>query len=134
MFCLCHVLPYSIKRNYTKSPHHIRSLRSLRFIKKSTFNVAGNLVIDRKIHVPKRIWYLSPKSKTRQCARSRGGTRAVFYPLIGLANIITKSLRHGNRFAAQVRRRYFSKGEKRRPEICLRFAGYPSWGCGFFLE
>ena len=34
-------------------------------------------------------------------------------------------LRHGNRFAARVRRRYFSEGEKRRPETRLRFAG---WG------
>ena len=33
-------------------------------------------------------------------------------------------LRHGNRFAARVRRRYFSEGEKRRPEMRLRFAGY----------
>ena len=33
-------------------------------------------------------------------------------------------LRHGNRFVARVRRRYFSEGEKRRPEMRLRFAGY----------
>ena len=33
-------------------------------------------------------------------------------------------LRHGNRFAARVRRCYFSEGEKRRPEMCLLFAGY----------
>ena len=31
-----------------------------------------------------------------------------------------KVLRHGNHFAARVRRRYFSKGEKRRPEMRLR--------------
>ena len=35
-----------------------------------------------------------------------------------------KVLRHGNRFVARVRRRYFSDGEKRRPEMRLRFAGY----------
>ena len=35
-----------------------------------------------------------------------------------------KVLRHGNRFVARVRRRYFSEGEKRRPEMRLRFAGY----------
>ena len=35
-----------------------------------------------------------------------------------------KVLRHRNRFAARVRRRYFSEGEKGRPEIRLRFAGY----------
>ena len=29
-----------------------------------------------------------------------------------------------NRFAARVRRRCFSEGEKRRPEMRLRFAGY----------
>ena len=34
-----------------------------------------------------------------------------------------KFLRHGNRLAARVRRRYFSEGEKRRPEMRLRFAG-----------
>ena len=34
-----------------------------------------------------------------------------------------KVSRHGNRFAARVRRRYFSEGEKRRPEIRLLFAG-----------
>ena len=33
-------------------------------------------------------------------------------------------LRHGNRFPARVRRRYFSEGEKRRPEMRLRFADY----------
>ena len=33
-------------------------------------------------------------------------------------------LRQGNRLVAHVRRRYFSEGEKRRPEIRLRFAGY----------
>ena len=32
-----------------------------------------------------------------------------------------KVLRHGNRFAAPVRGRYFSEGEKRRPEIRLMF-------------
>ena len=35
-----------------------------------------------------------------------------------------KVLRHGNRFAARVRRRYFSEGEKRRTEMRLLFAGY----------
>ena len=33
-------------------------------------------------------------------------------------------LRHGNRFVARVRRRYFSEGEKRRPEMRLLFADY----------
>ena len=35
-----------------------------------------------------------------------------------------KVLRHGNRFAARVRRRYFSEGERWPPEIRLLFAGY----------
>ena len=35
-----------------------------------------------------------------------------------------KVLPHGNRFAARVCGRYFSEGEKRRPEIRLRFARY----------
>ena len=42
-------------------------------------------------------------------------------------------LRHGNRLAARVRRRYFSEGEKRRPEMRLRFAGYRNaWYSGYF--
>ena len=44
-------------------------------------------------------------------------------------------LRHGNRFVARVRRRYFSEGEKRRPEMRLRFAGYTHLGSkGFFWD
>ena len=35
-----------------------------------------------------------------------------------------KFSRHGNRFAARVRRCYFSEGEKRRPEMRLLLAGY----------
>ena len=35
-----------------------------------------------------------------------------------------KVWRHGNRFAARVCRRYFSKGKKRRPEMHLLVAGY----------
>ena len=35
-----------------------------------------------------------------------------------------KVWRHGNRFAARVCRRYFSEGEKRRPEMHLLVAGY----------
>ena len=35
-----------------------------------------------------------------------------------------KVLRHGNSFAARVRRRYFSEGEKRGLEICLLFTGW----------
>ena len=35
-----------------------------------------------------------------------------------------KVLRHGNRFAARVGRRYFSEGKKGRPEMRLLFAGY----------
>ena len=44
--------------------------------------------------------------------------------LIWLAIIKTKGLTSRNRFAARVRRCYFSEGEKRRPEIRLLFAGY----------
>ena len=42
-----------------------------------------------------------------------------------------KVLRHGNRFVARVRRRYFSEGEKRRPEMRLRFAGYLNCSLSF---
>ena len=40
-----------------------------------------------------------------------------------------KVLRHGNRFAARVRKRYFSEEEKRWPEIRLLFAGYHQIWC-----
>ena len=43
-FCLCQVLPYFIMSE-TKGPHHIHSLRSSCFIKKSAFNDAGNFVM-----------------------------------------------------------------------------------------
>ena len=71
----------------TKGPHHIHSLRSSCFI--NSIQRRGKPCYDREIHIPKRIW--SPKSKTRQRAMSRGVTRAVFYPLIWLANEETKA-------------------------------------------
>ena len=40
-----------------------------------------------------------------------------------------KVLRHGNRLAAWVRRRYFLERKKRRPEIRQRFAGYKKVRC-----
>ena len=44
MFCLCYVLLYFVKRDQ-KGRNHIHSIRSICFIKKSAFNVAGNLVM-----------------------------------------------------------------------------------------
>ena len=38
-------------------------------------------------------------------------------------SLAKKVLRHGNRFDAGVRKRYFLEGEKRRPEIRLPFVG-----------
>ena len=104
-FVYFYVTYYRVLWNETKDPHHIHSLRSRCFTKKSAFNVAGNLLVKRReMHVPL-------KSKTRQRATSRTVTWAVFYPLIWLA--------------ARVRRRFFfSEEEKRRPEIRLRLAGY----------
>ena len=64
--------------------------------------------------------------QTRQRARSRGVTRAASYPLIWLVNIKTKGLTSRKSFCCSgSQARYFSEGEKRRPEIRLRFAGYP---------
>ena len=40
-----YVTYYRILQNETKGPHYIHSLRSSCFIKKSAFNVAGNLVM-----------------------------------------------------------------------------------------
>ena len=53
----------------------------------------------------------------RRHATSRGREESLelcFYPLFRLVFDKTKGLRHRNRLAAQVRRRYFSGGEKRR--------------------
>ena len=52
----------------------------------------------------------------RSCEKSR--------ELVPKPWLAKKVLRHGNRFAARVRRRYFSEGERWPPEIRLLFAGY----------
>ena len=85
---LCHVLPYFIKRNQrlTSSIHSFRC----RLRKEVSIQRRRKPCYSREIDVLKRIWWLSPKSKTRQHARSRGVTWAVFYPLIWLANIKTE--------------------------------------------
>ena len=72
-----------------------------------------------KFTVPKRIWSeVSPK--TLQRARSHSSC-ILSFNLIGQHQnkrfCVTE-----NRFAARVRRRYFSEGEKRRPEMRLLFA------------
>ena len=56
-------------------------------------------------------------------ARPREVLRVSSLILRAKLSLAKKVLRHGNRFAARVHRRYFSEGEKRRPEIRLRFAG-----------
>ena len=69
---------------YHKGSHHIHSLRSSCFTKTSAVNVAGNLVMVVKFTF-QSVFGNSPKSKTLQCARSRGFTRAVTpsFDLIG---------------------------------------------------
>ena len=73
-FCLCHVLPYFIKRNQRPTSHTQ--------LKKQLLHKEVSIQRRRK---PCYGFEIQPKSKTLQRARSRGVTRAVFYPLISLA-------------------------------------------------
>ena len=66
----------------------------------------------RETHVPKRIWLLSPKSKTRQRAMSRGVTQAVFYPLVWLANDKTKGFASRKSFCRSGSRTLFFGGRE----------------------
>ena len=76
-----------------------------------------------EMHVAKRIWLRSPKYKTRH-ARGREESLELYSILWSdWPTSKQKVSRHGNHFAARVRRRYFSEGERRRPKIRLRFAG-----------
>ena len=100
---------------YKGKPKAIRCLRSNGFIKKSAFNVAGNLVMVLK----------SSRNPRHFSARGREESLEL-YSILWSDWPTSKQevLRHGNRFVARVRRRYFLEGEKRRPEMRLLFAGY----------
>ena len=107
----------------TKGPHHIHSLRSSCFIKKSAFNVAGNLVMVVKFTFQSVFGNSCPNLRH---ASARGRKESLeLYSILwsGCSTSKQKVLLHRNRFAARVRRRYFSEGEKRRPEIRPLFAG-----------
>ena len=95
----------------TKGPHNIHSLRSSCFI--NSIQRRRKPCYEREIHVPKRIWQLSPKSKTRH-ARGREESLEL-YSILWSDWPTTKQrlLSRGYRFAARVRRRYFWEGEKR---------------------
>ena len=117
---LCHV--------YHKGPHHIHSLRSSCFTKTSAFNVAGNLVMVVKFTF-QSVFGNSLQNPRHFSARGREESLEL-YSILWSDRPTSKQkvLRHGNRLAARVRRRYFSEGEKRRPEMRLLFAGYPDLG------
>ena len=107
-----------------KGPYHIHSLRSSCFIKKSAFNVAGNLVMVVKFTF-QSVFGNSLQNPRHFSARGREESLEL-YSILWSDWPTSKQevLRHGNRFAARVRRRYFLEGEKRRPEMRLLFAGY----------
>ena len=117
-FCLCQVLPYFIMSE-TKGPHHIHSLRSSCFIKKSAFNDAGNFVMVVKFT------FQSVFSNSRRNPRdfsARGSKESLELYSILWSDWPTSTqnvLRHGNCFATRVRRRYFPEEEKWRPEMRL---------------
>ena len=113
-----------ILQSETKRPHHIHSLRSSCFIKKSAFNVAGNLVMVVKFTF-QSVFGNSRRNPRHFSARGREGSLELYSILWSdWPTSKQKVLRHENRFAARVCRRYFSEGEKRRPEMRLLFAGY----------
>ena len=64
---------------------------------------------------------IAPIPGTHVSQISARKTRTISIVHSDLSTRKQKFLRHGNGFAARVRRRYFSEGEKRRPE--LRLAG-----------
>ena len=109
---------YRISQSETKGPHDIHSLRSSCFIKTSAFNVAGNLVMVVKFTF-QSVFGNSRQNPRHFSARGREESLWSDWPTSK-----QQILRHGNRFAARVRRRYFSEGEKGRPEMRLLFAGY----------
>ena len=83
------------------------------------FNVAGNLVIVVKFTLQS---VFSNSHQNPRNARERSRKESLELYSILWSDWPTskqKALRHGNRFAARVCRRYFSGGEKRRAKIRL---------------
>ena len=120
-----YVTYYRILLSETKGPHHIHtsSLRSSCFIKKSAFNVAGNLVMFVKFTF-QSIFGNSRQNPRHASARGREEPLDLYSILWSdWPTSKQKVLRHGNRSATLVCRRHFSEREKRRPGIRLLFAG-----------
>ena len=126
LFCpgFVYVTYYRVLSSEIEGPHYIHSLRSSCFIKKSAFNVVGNLVTVVKFTFQSVVGN-SRRNPRHFSARGREESLEL-YSILWSDWPTSKQevLRHGNRFAARVRRRYFSEGEKQRPEIRLLFAGY----------
>ena len=102
----------------------MHSLRSSFFIKKSAFNVAGNIVIVVKFTFQSVVGN-SRWNPRHFSARGREESLELYSVLWSdWPTSKQKGLRHWNRLAARVRRRYFSEGEKQRPEMRLLFVGY----------
>ena len=109
-----------ILQSETKRPHHIHSLRSSCFIK-SQHSTSQETLLWSWNSRSKAYVFCNPSQNPRNPnARCREESLELYsilwsdWPTSKL-----KVLRHGNRFAARVRRRYFSDGEKRRPEMRL---------------
>ena len=108
-FCLCHVLLYLIKR------HHITYIA----YRKPLLHKDVSILIRRKpcksceIHAPNRIILISPKYKNRHSWGHEESLELYSILCFDWPTSKQKVSCHGNRFAAQVRRRYFSEGENR---------------------
>ena len=110
---LCHVK--------TKGPHHIHSFRSSCFIKKSAFNVAGTLVMVEKFTF-QSVFSNSRRNLRRFSARGREES---LEPYSILWSDWPTSKRKVSRHGIVLPLRFAdAKGEKRRLQMRLLFAGY----------
>ena len=122
---MSHLLPYFTKRNQRPTSH--TQLKKQLLHKDVSIQRRRKPCCGREIHVPKRIWKLSPKSKSAREVRRRHPSCILSFDLIG---------QHQNKrfyvmeivlplgFADAI----FWEGEKRQPEMRLLFAGQLVWG------
>ena len=129
-----------ILQSETKGPHHIHSLRSSCFIKTSAFNVAVSVAyisskMPGKLVMVVKFTFQGVFGNSRRNPRhssARGHEESLELRSILWSDRPTskqKVLRHGNRFAARVRRRYFrrERSDDRKCVCCSRASLHQTW-------
>ena len=116
-----------VKTAFTKHSYFFFSDRKRSFTEKTRFTIEADFLRTFalhvwRVHVPQL--GIAPIPETRVSRIRARETRTISIVHSDWSTSKQKVLRHGNRFAARVRRRYFSEWEKRRPGIRLRFAAY----------